>query len=84
MNKVLLILTAPVWCPGCKVLHKTIEDNTFNDIDIQFVDIDLAPDIAKEHGVRSVPTLILFRDGVEFSRTTGNKTLSELQMFIGD
>lgn len=81
LHKVLTVFSAPAWCAPCRALHTTIEDNELN-IDIQFIDVDESPEAAKEYGIRSVPTLILFVNGEEAKRTTGNLSLEALKIFI--
>ena len=35
------------------------------------VDVDQEPELAREYGVMSIPTLIIFRDGAEVGRLVG-------------
>ena len=68
------------WCGPCKALSKTFENNVdkLDGVKRHYVDLDQNQDIATQHNVRSVPTLILFKDGKEEKRLIGNKTLEEL------
>ena len=72
------------WCGPCKALSKTFENNVdkLDGVKRHYVDLDQNQDIATQHNVRSVPTLILFKDGKEEKRLIGNKTLEELVAFI--
>ena len=72
------------WCGPCKALSKTFENNVdkLNGVKRHYVDLDQNQDIATQHNVRSVPTLILFKDGKEEKRLIGNRTLEELIAFI--
>jgi thioredoxin 1 len=60
------------WCGPCKmikpILHKLNDEGK---VEIEFYDIDEFPDLAKDFGVKAVPTLIYFNDGEEINRTTG-------------
>lgn len=62
------------WCGPCKMLSPTIEeisaesDGTFS---VYKVDIDECEDIAMDYMIMSVPTLIVFKDGVEAARMIG-------------
>ena len=71
------------WCGPCKTLKKTVEANQ-GDLGVPFyvVDIDQEQALASEMGIRAVPTLLLFEDGEIIARTTGNKSVSQLQDFI--
>ena len=78
--KQLLIFSA-TWCGPCKQLKKTLADSP-PDVSTVQIDIDEQRELSVEKKIRSVPTLILEKDGIEIKRTTGNKTLAQLQEFI--
>lgn len=61
------------WCGPCRVLGPVIEKMAAERTDIKFakVDIDNSPGVASSLGVRSIPTLIFFKDGVEVDRVVG-------------
>jgi len=42
------------------------------------VDVQNSRDLAQQFGVKSIPTLILFRNGKEWDRLTGVRNRSEL------
>lgn len=46
------------------------------------VDVDAQPELAARFDVLTVPTLLLFRSGRLFRRTTGAKTPAELEEFL--
>lgn len=85
MNKVLVKFSAS-WCQPCKDLQSTI-DNLGDELqvdEIQYIDIDVDTNAAKEYGIRGIPTLILFEEGEEIKRTSGNLSAAALKMFVGD
>jgi thioredoxin 1 len=47
------------------------------------VDVQNNRDLAAQFNVRSIPTLLLFRNGREWDRLTGVKGRSELRKLIG-
>ncbi len=54
------------WCGPCRMLAPTFEklaQDFGNDITFAKVDVDELPDLAGRYGVRSIPTLILIREG---------------------
>ena len=63
------------WCGPCKVLKQTIksvEEEYRGQIIVKYVDIEEDCDIADEYKIRSVPTMLLFKDGEMVWRMTGN------------
>ncbi len=62
------------WCAPCKSLAPIldeIEKSGSLDIKIANLNVDDNPKIAKEYGIRGVPTLLLFKDGKEAAKQVG-------------
>ena len=66
------------WCTPCKVLSATLKDVE----GITNVDIDQNRQLAVDHNVRSVPTLLFLQDGKEVERTTGIIPLAKYEEII--
>ena len=49
------------WCGPCKMLGEVLLE--LEDLNILKVNVDEHPEIAKEYGVMSIPTLIIFKEG---------------------
>ena len=49
------------WCGPCRMQGEILKD--FNTVDVIKVDVDKYSDIAKQYGIMSIPTLILFDNG---------------------
>lgn len=63
------------WCGPCKALSPRVdamEKEFAGQVDVLRVDIDQEPDLAREAGVRGVPTLAVFREGREIRRHVGS------------
>ena len=63
------------WCGPCKMFGPIFEE-TSSECDFNFVklDVDKSSDIAREYGVMSIPTVILFENGKELKRFTDRKS----------
>lgn len=60
------------WCGPCHMLAPTIERLAEDaPTAVAKVDIDRRPDLARQFGVRSVPTLVFFVDGEPDTRLVG-------------
>ena len=72
------------WCGPCKmqapILHEFLDD-IGDKVKIIKVDVDQNPDIASKYSVQSIPTLIIFKDGIMKDKVVGlttKATLSEM------
>ena len=72
------------WCGPCKMLTPILEDLSKEMPNIMFhkLDVDDYPEQATELSVRSLPALILFRDGKEVERTIGARPKDGLKKWI--
>jgi thioredoxin 1 len=60
------------WCGPCKMLEPTVaEIAAETDVAVLKVDIDELQDLARDAGVRSVPTLQFYADGEAAERLVG-------------
>lgn len=70
------------WCAPCKAILPLLQRMSTEyegRMNIVSVDIDNSPDLAARHGVMSVPTLLLFRDGQPVERIVGAVSEKELK-----
>ena len=79
------------WCGPCKMLSPILEQIVTGgevDVTIAKLDIDESLEIAKQFGVMSVPTMIIFKNGDEVERLVGLKQKSQivelLKNYIGE
>ena len=64
------------WCGPCKALTPNLEAlaNEFDgQLKIAKVDIDSYPDLPARYSVRSIPALLLFKDGQQVDMLVGNQ-----------
>jgi len=62
------------WCGPCRMVAPVLEqiaDERSEQIKITKLDVDANPISAGRYGVRAIPTLILFKNGVEAERLVG-------------
>lgn len=57
------------WCGPCRALGEVLE--TIENVDILKVNVDEHQEIAARFGVMSIPTIIIFKNGVEVAKQIG-------------
>ena len=73
------------WCGPCQVMGPIVEElaqDPGTGIVIRKADIDQSPDLARAYNVRSIPTLIIFRDGIPQHRIVGVTPKSQIEETI--
>jgi len=69
------------WCGPCKMMAKTLE-KVESDLQAVKVNVDTFEKLAREYGVMSIPTLILFENGEEVKRNVGFLDKDRLEEFL--
>lgn len=70
------------WCGPCKMQGPVLEQlkqKVGDTANIIKIDVDRNPDLSAEYQIRSVPTLILFKDGEPQWRASGLQQLEVLE-----
>jgi thioredoxin 2 len=72
------------WCGPCKMMAPHFEAAARQLPDVRFVkvDSDASPKASARYGIRSIPTLILFRNGNEVARQSGALAAAELTRWV--
>ena len=72
------------WCGPCKMIAPSLEEisSEMDNVRIAKVNIDENPDIAAQFGVRSIPTLMIFKNGEHADTMVGAQSKSKLVDWI--
>jgi thioredoxin 1 len=73
------------WCAPCRMMAPLLEESArlYGDrITVARVNVDDNPGLASRYQVRSIPTLMMFRDGVPVATQVGATNRSRLEQLI--
>lgn len=86
-NLPVLVEFGAAWCGPCQrqlpVLEKLAEEYS-NKLKVVKLDIDDSPTVTSKYGIRSVPTLVLFKDGVKLEIKVGLTSQAILKQLLSD
>ncbi|MCG8371867.1 MAG: thioredoxin TrxA [Proteobacteria bacterium] len=73
------------WCGPCKMIAPLLDevaDKYEEKLDVVKLNVDENPNTAQKFGIRSIPTLILFKDGAVQAQMMGAMPKSQLEEFL--
>ncbi len=72
------------WCGPCKMLAPILEQfaKEAENVEVLKVNVDQVSDVAKDYGIMSIPTLILFKNGEEKDKQVGVMNINQLKAFV--
>ena len=72
------------WCAPCKMIAPHFANAARQMPQVRFVkvDTDACPEASARHGIRSIPTMILFDQGREVKRMSGAMSATDLSAWI--
>ena len=73
------------WCGPCKMISPLVEqpaESYDGQLKVAKINVDEAPKIARQFAVRSIPTLMLFKNGQPVATKVGALNKSQLSAFI--
>lgn len=80
-----LVKFTGTWCAPCHALQPTLEKlvNERAEVTVLSVDVDAQQAVANRFGVRSLPTLIAFRQGRPIGQLVGNVSRTAIDKLLG-
>jgi len=84
-NEPILVDFWAEWCPPCRALSPVIEElaqEYQGKIRFGKINVDEARDVAMKFGIRSIPTLILFKDGKKINELNGNQPKDRIRTML--
>jgi thioredoxin-like negative regulator of GroEL len=76
-----LIYFYGTFCNPCKSFRPTI-DALSREYPVRFVDVDQEPQLVAEHGIRSVPTIVVVENGQSIEKKSGVLTEGQLRSML--
>jgi len=73
------------WCGPCRAMAPAYDEAAARlepDVRLARLDTEAAPEIAQRFGIRSIPTMVLFRNGREVARQSGALSLPQIVQWI--
>ena len=66
------------WCGPCRMLSPIISEiaNERPDVKVVKINVDEEPELSAKYGIMSIPTLLVFEDGVVVDHLTGARPKS--------
>lgn len=73
------------WCGPCRMLAPTLEEiarEYSGKVKVGKVNVDQNPELSEKYGIRSIPTLILFKGGHVVDQTVGVQSKDALKRML--
>lgn len=79
-DKIVLVDFFATWCGPCQKMSKILEQVSADRPDLKVVKVDIDDNelLARQFFIRSIPTVVYFKEGKEFNRIIGFTTRDQL------
>lgn len=84
-DKPVLLDFSAEWCGPCRLLKPVLNQlqAEYGDaLDVHLIDVEAQPELAEQFKIRSMPTLLLFKNGELHWRHVGLLSLAELKKAV--
>jgi thioredoxin len=83
-HEYLMLKISASWCEPCRRFAPVIESVSAerNDISVAEIDVDALPNVREGFNVRSVPTLIMLKDGSPIDTLVGSQPTANVNAWI--
>lgn len=84
-NEVVLVDFWATWCGPCKAIAPVLDELSAEyegKARIVKIDVDQNPNLAAQYGIRSIPTLFVFKNGEKVDATMGMQPKAQLTALI--
>ena len=73
------------WCGPCRMVLPIVDEiaEERDDLLVGKINVNDNPDLAREFGIMSIPTLIVMKDGKIINRVSGAKSKSQILELVG-
>ena len=73
------------WCGPCRMLSPVVDQNAdeLTDVKVGKVNVDEQPDLARQFGVMSIPTLVVMKDGKVADTRVGVQPKATILAMLG-
>ena len=75
------------WCGPCKAIAPSLEEiseEMKDKLKVVKVNVDENPTVSRSYGIRSIPALMIFKNGVKVSEKMGAIPKSALQIWVNE
>lgn len=83
-EKPLVVKFGATWCGPCKKLQPTLDklESEFTDVAFYSVDVDDAPELSKLYSIKSLPTVLFFKNGSVYKQVVGLSLIDPLRKIL--